>query len=93
LMSELAPTGAQLLDRLASNQGDDRILPARRLRSGITETDLDKLERLELIRYRTMHPPTFEDMADLSRVSREGFTITSLGLALVEACRSPTQGN
>jgi hypothetical protein len=36
-----------------------------------------------------MHAPTYEDMTDLSRASREWFAITSLGLAFVEACRSP----
>jgi hypothetical protein len=94
ILSELEPTEAQLLDRLADNKGDDRI-PAdwAIAQFGLTESYLDNLERLELIRYRMMHPPTYEDMEDLSRVSREGFTITSLGLAFVEACRSPKQGD
>lgn len=92
ILGDLEPAEARLLDRLADNKGAERIPPQWAMTQfAVTATDLDNLERLELIRYQLLHAPSFDDMADLSSASREAFTITRLGHAFVRACRSAKQ--
>jgi Abortive infection alpha len=90
ILSELEPSEARLLDRLANNKGDPRIPHNWAIAEfAVTEPDLENVERLELIRYELTDALTYGDMADLSGASRKSFNLTSFGRALVEACRAP----
>ncbi|HEY5374834.1 MAG TPA: Abi-alpha family protein [Polyangiaceae bacterium] len=90
IMSELEPSEARLLDRLANNKGDPRIPHTWAITElGVSEADLENVERLELIRYELTTALTYGDITDLSGASREGFSLTSFGRAFVEACQAP----
>lgn len=94
ILSELEPNEARLLDRLAANKGDSRIPHRWAIAElGVTEPDLENVERLELIRYELMHAPTYGDMTDLSQASREGFKLTPFGSVFVKACQVPRLGD